>query len=245
MAFSGFPRGVQWTPVPDPLLNLLLEQITDMAELKVTLRAFWLAHQKKGSVRPVSRQEFLNDRVLVRALKEIDPSPQSAILRGLELAVQRRTLLAYQPHADNPEQQLYALNIESVRRAWQRGPELDSLLAESQPDGPAAVEPPISERPNIFTLYENNIGTISPMLAEQLKEAEEQYPWAWVSEAFKIAVTQNKRSWAYISSILQRWADEGIDYGKSGRHPEKDHRTQYLEEYQRRRGRLPWEPADR
>ena len=38
MQFAGFPPGTRYTPVPDPLLGPLLEQIQDLAELKVTLR---------------------------------------------------------------------------------------------------------------------------------------------------------------------------------------------------------------
>lgn len=245
MPFSGFPRGVQWTPVPDPLFNLLLEQIEDLAELKVTLRAFWLTHQKKGTIRPVSREEFLNDRVLVQALKSADQSPQAAIEHGLKLAVNRGTLLKYQPDSSKPASPLYTVNTESNRRAVQRARGRDISLQQSHSDGESGLEPPLDEKPNIFALYENNIGFISPMLAEQLKEAEDLYPWPWISDAFKIAVTQNKRSWAYISTILRRWSDEGKDHGESGRHPEKDNRATYLEEYQRRRGHLPWEPADR
>jgi hypothetical protein len=33
---------------------------------------------------------------------------------------------------------------------------------------------------------------------------------------------------------LRRWAAEGKDHGKPGRHPEKDSRQKYLEAYQRR-----------
>jgi DnaD/phage-associated family protein len=231
--------------VPDPLFNLLLEQIDDVAELKVTLRAFWLAHQKKGAIRAVSQEEFFNDRVLVQALKGTDHSPQAAIQRGLELAIKRQTLLAYEPDTSKPEYQLYVVNTESSRRALQRLQGKDSTLEESYPDSESGVEPPTEEKPNIFAIYENNIGTISPMLAEQLKEAEDLYPWSWISEAFKIAVTQNKRSWAYISSILRRWSDEGRDHGEPGRHPEEDNREKYVEKYRRLRGHLPWEPADR
>jgi DnaD/phage-associated family protein len=107
------------------------------------------------------------------------------------------------------------------------------------------VDQPVDEKPNIFTLYEDNVGLISPLLAEELKEAEDLYPWDWISEAFKIAINQNKRSWAYISAILRRWADEGKNHGEPGRYSPKDNRTNYLEEYRRLRGRLPWEPADR
>ena len=89
MAFSGFPRGVRSTPVPDPLFNSLLAEIEDLAELKVTLRSLWLAHQKKGLLRAVPREEFLNDKVLLRGLRGVGPSPREAIEQGLDRAVRR------------------------------------------------------------------------------------------------------------------------------------------------------------
>jgi len=72
----------------------------------------------------------------------------------------------------------------------------------------------IASNLNIFTLYEQNIGMITPMIAEELKEAENLYPPQWIEEAFKEAVTLNKRSWKYIARILERWASEGKDIGE-------------------------------
>lgn len=66
---------------------------------------------------------------------------------------------------------------------------------------------------SIFDLYEQNIGPLSPLIAEQLKEAQAQYPLEWLEAAFKEAVSHNKRSWRYISAILERWGREGKDSG--------------------------------
>ena len=76
-------------------------------------------------------------------------------------------------------------------------------------------------RPNIFAQYEDNIGMLTPMVADELREAESHYPMSWIDEAFKEAVTQNKRSWRYVSRILERWDREGRHHGKSGRYPKK------------------------
>jgi DnaD/phage-associated family protein len=70
------------------------------------------------------------------------------------------------------------------------------------------------KKPNIFTLYEENIGLLSPMIAEELKQAEKLYPPSWIEEAFKEAVSLNKRSWRYICRILERWAAEGKESGE-------------------------------
>jgi len=246
--FSGFPSGVHATSIPDPVLGVLLEQIDDLAELKVTLRGFWLANQKKGALRAVSQDEFLNDKVLVEGLKGIDQSPHEAIQRGLSLAVQRHTFLVFQSDSSKPNHKLYAVNAESDRRALARLQTEGGVLLRETIQQEDSYDEPYTEtsgdtKPNIFALYENNIGTISPMLAEKLKEAEELYPWPWIGEAFQIAVTQNKRSWAYISAILRRWVDEGKDDGESGRHSQKDNPTNHLEEYRQLRGHLPWESS--
>jgi DNA replication protein len=81
---------------------------------------------------------------------------------------------------------------------------------------------------NIFAIYEENIGMITPMIAEELKEAEKLYPSQWIEEAFKEAVTLNKRSWKYIARILERWASEGKDSGEYKRDIKKDGPDKYI-----------------
>ena len=81
---------------------------------------------------------------------------------------------------------------------------------------------------NIFALYEQNIGLIQALIAEELKEAEKLYPPQWIEEAFKEAVTLNKRSWKYIARILERWASEGKDSGEHRRDIKKDGPDKYI-----------------
>src|SRR5216117_216696 len=72
----------------------------------------------------------------------------------------------------------------------------------------------VVERPTIYSLYEQNIGLLTPILAERLQDAEGRYPLDWIEAAFEEAVTNNKRSWRYIERILERWAAEGKQSGK-------------------------------
>ena len=81
---------------------------------------------------------------------------------------------------------------------------------------------------NIFAIYEQNIGMLTPMIAEELKEAEKLYPPQWIEEAFREAVTLNKRSWKYIARILERWASEGKDSGEHRRDIKKDGPDKYI-----------------
>jgi len=65
-------------------------------------------------------------------------------------------------------------------------------------------------RPNIFGLYEANIGAVTPLLADVLREAERDYAATWVEYAFREACNNNKRSWKYVEAILKRIKTEGF-----------------------------------
>ena len=236
MAFAGFKPGTLYTPVPNPIFGPLLEQIQDLAEFKVTLRGLWLLHRKRGWPRMVSLAEFLEDQALIRGLKCDGDDPGREIKRGLEQAVARQTFLNYTGPSGEASS-FYLLNTESDRRALDQLNGGRSPAPEDRrlPTGDGLNEP-AGPKPNIFALYEDNIGMLTPILAEELKEAEELYPWTWVGEAFQIAAAENRRRWGYISAILRRWAAEGKDDGKSGRYTKKDNRQKYLEDYQRRWG---------
>ena len=240
MESSGFPRGTRYTPVPDPLFGPLLEAISDPAELKCTLRALWVLHQKKARPRTFTEEELLSDRVLLVGLKGLGGSPYEAISRGLKAAVDRGTFLTCPMVQNNVQTQVYTLNDEAGRRAF------EAMRQDGRPvDGSDVREGVVGAipepKPNIFNLYENRIGVLTPTIAEEMKEAEAEYPWSWIQEAFDLAIDRNRRSWPYIQGILRRWSTEGIsrrrsaegkDNGEPGRYPPKVS----LKEYIRRKG---------
>ncbi len=219
--FAGFPAGrKRFTPVPDLFFGELLPQVDDIAELKVTLHVFWIVHRKKGPLRCVSGEELVRDGVLLRGVKMPGDSPEGMVNHGLEKAVARGTLLRVSTRTESgDEQDWYFINSEEGREAADRVRRGELKL------GPYTVleEPRVeAERPNIFVLYEQNIGMLQPMIAEELQAAEQSYPAGWIEEAFKIAAEQNVRKWRYIRTILERWAAEGRDDGEAGRGPEDD-----------------------
>jgi DnaD/phage-associated family protein len=100
---------------------------------------------------------------------------------------------------------------------------------ELGPAPPPAVLP--ARRPTIFELYEQNVGLLTPLLVEELREAAETYPPDWLEEAFREAVGYNRRHWRYVRRILEKWATEGRgDRGVAGGRPQapRDSRR-YLE----------------
>lgn len=60
-----------------------------------------------------------------------------------------------------------------------------------------------------FAIYEQEIGVTTPHIVEQIRDALQCYPEAWVADAIKIAVERNKRSWRYIEGILKSWVTQG------------------------------------
>ena len=245
MPFAGFPRDTLHTPTPDPLLGSLLEEIQDLAELKAILRGLWLLHRQRRNLRAVALDEFLSDPVLLRGIAPATESADApeAIRRALRQSVRRGIFLAH----ETPDGQIWlALNNDPGRRALTQ---LKQTNTDPDPTSPILNpdEAPPKARPNIFALYEDTIGLLTPIIAERLQEAEQRYPPSWIQEAFELAALENKRSWNYIDAILKRWGSQGksapagenYDDGKPGRNTPQDQRRKYREDYQRRRGASP------
>lgn len=206
--FNGFPARMEFTPVPNVFINRLVPQIRDIAELKVTLHLFSVLYRKRGATRFTVYRELLGNAGLMGGLKEEGESPEEVLRRGLDLAVNRGTILRVMLSINGVPEEVYFLNTESDRRSLAKIQSGELALAGLKAPGKAAGTE-VEETPNIFVLYEQNIGMLTPMIAEELREAEEQYPEEWIKDAIREAVNLNKRSWRYIVRILERWTTDG------------------------------------
>jgi len=74
----------------------------------------------------------------------------------------------------------------------------------------AAPKAKTSTTPNVFALYESEIGQLTPMVAEKLKDAEQAYSEQWVLDAIELAVEHNKRNWKYCEAILKNCKTKNI-----------------------------------
>lgn len=70
------------------------------------------------------------------------------------------------------------------------------------------------KRPKIYDLYEHEIGNITPMVAERLKDAEKEYPENFIEIAFEQAASHNARNFAYVEAILKSLKANGIGGNK-------------------------------
>lgn len=203
MGFTGFTTD-KLVRLPPELFTEVLPQITLASELKVTLHIFYRVSKQRGSApRRLSWDDLIADDTLRRSLKALSrhrPS-EELLSEGLEAAVRRGTLLHLVVPGDGRVMNWYLINTEANRQWVEQASQ--AAIALSTP------EAPVGEPPALVALYEQNIGLVTPLLLEELREAEERYPAQWIEEAIREAVRANARSWRYIRKILERWAANG------------------------------------
>lgn len=226
--FPGFPDGkLRVTQVPNLFFSDLMPAIDNLAEIKVTLYAFWGLSQKEGQVRYLRLADFLNDSEFMKGFGHTPTTAAEVMLDGLERAVARGTFLHVNIESADGQMDLYFLNttkgraaVEGITRGeWRPNPDQDDPITL------------LVERPNIFILYEQNIGPLTPHIADELRDAEQTYPLHWIEEAIELAVENNVRKWRYVLSILERWRQEGKHDGISRRDTQKELRHQIPEEF--------------
>jgi len=225
--FSGFPEGkLRLTPVPNLFFSDLLPIIDNLSEMKATLYAFWALNQKEGQVRYLRLADFLNDREFMKGMGPTPTLGAEALMDGIERAVARGTFLHVNVESADGQMDLYFLNTEKGRAA------VEGITRGEWRPGPG--DEPVSllvERPNVFVLYEQNIGPLTPHIADELRDAEQTYPLGWVEEAIEAAVENNVRKWRYVLAILERWRQEGKKDASDRRGTQKALRGQIPEQY--------------
>ena len=217
--FAGFPEGqVPVVTLPELVFSELLPHLDDLDELKVVLHVLWQLAKMRSSGAPwVTDHELRADGVLRDAMAHTGSGGGAEgsvrIQAALDMAVSHGIFLAVPwqgPEGTGGGETRYLANSPQGRAtvaALRRGAVVERSVVE--------------DRPNIFTLYEQNIGALTALLGEELAEAEATYPAAWIEEAFREAVRLNKRSWKYILAILERWQTEGR--GAEGQRAKGEH----------------------
>jgi len=226
--FGGFPARMEFTPVPNVFFSSLLPEISDVAELKTTLHIFWSIYRKKGYPRFTTYRELSGDTSLMRSLSDGEKPPDEALGDALDKAVNRGTILHLVLDRDGAPEDAYFLNTESDRKVVTKIRNGELILSGLKAGGKPSPEVHTEEQPNIFALYEQNIGMLTPMIAEELREAEKLYPEDWIKDAIKEAVNRNVRKWSYISAILESWLAEGKSDGTHKRDSKKADPDKYI-----------------
>lgn len=87
----------------------------------------------------------------------------------------------------------------------------EDRLTESESETESETEVVVQQRPDIFAVYESEVGPITPFLAEDLKLVETEYPDGWFVKAVKVAKKSTTRvTLNYIKAIMKRWKSDGL-----------------------------------
>ncbi len=209
MAFTEFStEGL--VGLPAEFFTEVLPVIALPSELKVTLHIFYRLRRQRGTPRRISWDELLADQELRQGLRAVSSvrRVEELLAEGLEAAVQRTTLLHLAQPSAGRLVNWYLVHTAS-NRAW-----IEQMAQTAAPLVPND-EQPSAQRPSLMKLYEQNIGLITPLLLDELREVEETYPYEWVEEAMREAVRANVRSWRYVRKVLEKWGTHGRQHATS------------------------------
>lgn len=207
-----FPPNSEVTPIPNGFFSHVLPELKDADQVRVILHAFYAIRCKRVFPRFVTRRELTSNEPLLVGLGEDGPA---RVERAIDGALAQQVLVSVQTTAET----LLFINDEQGRRSATRVRAGELSVAPAAPPEPL----PAGEGGTLVELYEANFGALTPLIAEQIADAQQHYPAEWLPKAMKLAVAANVRRWNYVMAILDRWQNEGIDVDEeTGRDPESD-----------------------
>lgn len=210
--FAGFVDHEQGEiAIPKRFFTEVLPDITGIDELRVTLAFFRLLGESGGFEAPITEPKIIGDSALLDAFR-VDGTPtadvRDAVMDALERAVARGTLLRVTSRSGRKTVAWYFLHTFVTRElvdAIHRGAIAPPKLMWTDDRQPEVSSDP----PTPFFLYEQNIGPLTPLVADRITRAMDDYPQVWIEDAIEEAVTYNRRSWRYIERILESWSQQG------------------------------------
>jgi DnaD/phage-associated family protein len=204
--FSGFETSTRsLTAIPNNFFRDVMLQIQDINLLKLCLYILWKADTTGDYGYSFTADDLMLDTLFIGGLEHGKDDTASLLNQLLEQACRGQYLL--RPENGSELAGSYFINCEAGRAA---------LALQDQAKASATVTLD-QVKPNIFKLYEENIGPLTPIIADALRDAEATYSAEWIKEALAIAVENNVRRWRYIETILDRWQKEGRNGTDRGR----------------------------
>ncbi|MDF1519217.1 MAG: DnaD domain protein [Brevefilum sp.] len=210
--FKGFKEdNLDLVRLPEPFFSQILPLINSITQVRLLLYFFWHIEQQENNIRFLEYSDLSSDPTLMAMIGN-----ETTLREDLETLVSMDILLEAQ--LSGKKELIYFVNGPQGRAAVK-------TIEDGQWKNTDVERKPIQltdQQPNIYGLYEENIGPITPLIAEILKEDEKTYPEAWIKEAIEIAVKRNVRNWKYVQAILDRWQNEGRGNEQNRRNDSQD-----------------------
>lgn len=227
--FHGFSfEKERLTSVPASFFGQILPELNHLAGLKIALYTIWWLGQQESNLPYLTLDTFKTDNIFMKGLGDQPKEQLKNLEEGIEILVNQSVLLKVSPSLKNKKRDLYFLNTKKGQAAVKAISEGKISLEDLE----AQQLNLVNEFPNIYTLYEENIGPLTPIIADALREFENLYPPDWIEDAFKEAIKNNVRKLNYVEAILQNWQNEGrndrTDRGRSKKSKEEDDPERYI-----------------
>ena len=228
---GGFPAGVAFTPVPSPLLGELLERLDNVDELRIVLRAIWLLSKKPASARFATTEELCGDSTVAVMLGAYGDELAVKVAKGLDAATGKGIFLRIEGEGGSA----FALNTEPMRRQRDQG----NLRPAAHRSEPVAAPKFDVGSDAVAAAYEENIGIITPVVGEKLRDLLNNYEEKEVLGAIAAAALKGARSMRFIEVVLSSNVGNSRESRGQG-HAEQfeadagEDRERPLEEYLRR-----------
>ncbi len=192
-------------PVDRTYLTEILPRVHDLAELKLVLAVLGLASVKQRDF--VAVEDLRRPDVVRMVFDGISPEPVEVRLERLVTQAVANGFLLRVAITRGEREGIYVL--AATERNRRRVAELIQTGRATSSSTEAEIDGISFARPNVFSLYERHIGPLTPMVAEQLRDAERSYPRSWLERAFEQASEYNRHSWKYVEAILSEWERSG------------------------------------
>jgi hypothetical protein len=204
---AGF-QSPNYTQVPNDFFTLINDM--DDAELRVSLV---MIRETFG----FHREEF---KMGLNKLADASGLSRNGAKAGAEAAAERGTFRRTNPDAQGSAEWELIVD-QSADAGWSASDHVGSQSVTppwSASDQQSTVKESIKEikkasttahTTNNYRTYEQNIGPLTPLIADAIKDAEETYTAAWVSRAIAEAAASNARSIKYIFGILAGYKQRG------------------------------------
>lgn len=182
------------TSVPNAVMESILDADAAVGQIAFALRTLWWLERSTTYPKSVQVSDLRSDRTLIACVgSEFDSALAATCKRGIFLRagdVGNESLMLHTVAAVRQEEAIDDGGDDSAN-GW---------------DTPAKIPGP----PDAYRAYERNIGSLTPMIRESIGQSLQDFTDAQITQAIRVAVENDARSWAFVKAVLSKWNREGI-----------------------------------
>jgi DnaD/phage-associated family protein len=221
--FGGFPGVAKATAIPNVFFATVLPSLRAPGDLLAFLWVARIVQEQRGEAVFATADQVWAQYGAAESFETLGGG-RAGLERGLAACTEAGALLALRLTGPGGEETVYFVNNPASRRSVARARAGELRLKPET----VAMPIPVEARPGIFRLYEEHVGTITPLVGERLLEAAEMYPPEWIEDAFREAAEMNARNWRYVDRILKNWSQEGRTRERTEGDSFEDRKQRYL-----------------